>query len=122
MPKAKELNERDIKLAQWLNEAYAKEAELEAALTSHITLTQKATYKKRLQQHLKETREHKRAVARRIKQLGAQTQAVPGVPAVVGEAIGKTTAAVKGTVGAARALVTEQAETHLRNAGERFSA
>ena len=71
MPKAKELNERDTKLAQWLNEAYAKEAELEAALTSHIALTQKASYKKRLQQHLKETREHKRAVARRIKQLGA---------------------------------------------------
>jgi ferritin-like metal-binding protein YciE len=118
MPKAKELNERDTRLAQWLNEAYAKEAELEAALTSHIALTQKASYKKRLQQHLKETREHKRAVARRIKQLGAQTQTVPGVPAAVGEAIGKTTAAVKGTVGAARALVTEQAETHVRNAGE----
>ena len=31
---------------------------------------------------------------------------------------GKTVAAVKGQVGAARALVTEQAETHLRNAQE----
>jgi ferritin-like metal-binding protein YciE len=119
--KPKELNERDTKLVQWLNEAYAKEAELEADLTAHIKLTQKATYKKRLQQHLRETKEHKRSVARRIKQLGGAASAgpeLPGVPTAVGEAAGKTVAAVKGQVGAARALVTEQAETHLRNAQE----
>ena len=119
--KAKELNERDTKLVQWLNEAHAKEAELEADLTAHIGLTQKAAYKKRLQQHLKETREHKRSVARRIKQLGGQAGAgpdLPGVPGAVGEAAGKTVSAVKGQVGAARALVTEQAETHVRNAQE----
>jgi ferritin-like metal-binding protein YciE len=119
--KPKTLNERDTKLVQWLNEAHAKEAELEADLTAHIKLTQKATYKKRLQQHLKETKEHKRSVARRIKQLGAVASTgpeLPGVPTAVGEAAGKTVAAVKGQVGAARALVTEQAETHLRNAQE----
>ncbi len=118
---AKELNERDAKLVQWLNEAYAKEAELETDLAAHIALTQKAPYKKRLQAHLKETREHKRSVARRIKQLGGKADAgpaVPGVPSVVGEAAGKTVSAVKGQVGAARAMVTEQAETHLRNAQE----
>jgi ferritin-like metal-binding protein YciE len=120
-PKTKELNERDTKLVQWLNEAHAKEAELEADLAAHIGLTEKAAYKKRLQQHLKETREHKRSVARRIKQLGGQASAgpdIPGVPGVVGGAAGKTVAAVKGQVGAARALVTEQAETHVRNAQE----
>ena len=120
-PKTKDLNERDTKLVQWLNEAHAKEAELEADLTAHIGMTQKPAYKKRLQQHLKETREHKRSVARRIKQLGGQASAgpgVPGVPGIVGEAAGKTVAAVKGQVGAARALVTEQAETHMRNAQE----
>lgn len=117
----KPVNERDAKLVQWLNEAYAKEAELEADLTAHIALTQKASYKKRLQQHLKETREHKRSVAKQIKSLGGKPDggsALPGVPKVVGEAAGKTVAAVKGQVGAARALVTEQAETHLRNAQE----
>ena len=115
-----ELNERDAKLVQWLNEAYAKEAELETDLAAHIALTQKAPYKKRLQAHLKETREHKRAVARRIKQLGgtAGGAGVPGVSPVVGEAAGKTVSAVKGQVGAARAMVTEQAETHMRNAQE----
>ena len=120
MAKVKELNESAIKVVQWLNEAHAKEAELEADLTAHISLTQKASYKKRLQDHLKETKEHKRAVARRIKQIGGEARngSVPGVPGVVGEAAGKTVAAVKGQLGAARALVTEQAETHVRNASE----
>lgn len=120
MAKVKELNESASKVVQWLNEACAKEAELEADLTAHIALTQKASYKKRLQDHLKETREHKRAVARRIKQIGGQATAspLPGVPAVVAEAAGKTVAAVKGQLGAARAMLTEQAETHLRQAQE----
>ncbi len=117
MPAAKTLNERDAKLVSWLSEAHAKEAELEADLTAHIGLTQKAAYKKRLQNHLKETRDHKRRVAARIKQLGGPTgQGLLAVPGAVGEVAGKTVAAVKGQVGVARALVTEQAETHLRNA------
>jgi ferritin-like metal-binding protein YciE len=117
----KTLNARDTKLVQWLGEAHAKEAELEADLTAHIALTQKAAYKKRLQAHLKETREHKRAVAKRIKALGGKPSdapEIPGVPTVVTEMTGKTIAAVKGQVGAARALVTEQAETHVRHAQE----
>jgi ferritin-like metal-binding protein YciE len=114
------LNERDAKLVQWLSEAHVKEAELEADLAVHISLTGKQSYKKRLQQHLKETREHKRKVASRIKQLGGSASApsVPGIPGAAGEAAGKAVAAVKGQLGAARALVTEQAETHLRNAQE----
>jgi ferritin-like metal-binding protein YciE len=116
-----ELNARDAKLVQFLNEAHAKEAELEADLTAHISLTQKAPYKKRLQQHLKETKDHKRRTAQRIKQLGGQASSglrAPGVPNAVGELAGKGVAAVKGQVGIARAALTEQAETHLRNARE----
>jgi ferritin-like metal-binding protein YciE len=122
MASPKSLNERDTKLVQWLSEAHAKEAELEADLTAHIALTQKMPYKKRLRQHLTETRDHKRRVASRIKGLGGRTpssgSSVPGVPGVVGEMAGKTVAAVKGQVGTARALVTDQPETHLRNAQE----
>src|SRR6202035_2427255 len=117
----KTLNVRDTKVIQWLNEAYAKEAELEADLGAHIALTQKASYKKRLQQHLKETRDHKRRVASRIKQLGGGAAGglqLPGVPGAVGEVAGKAVSAVKGQVGAARAAVTSQPETHLRNAQE----
>jgi len=116
-----DLNQRDSKLVQWLNEAHAKEAELEADLTAHIALTEKQAYKKRLRQHLTETRDHKRRVAARIKQLGGSAStgpSLPGVPAAVGGAAGKAVAAVKGQVGTARAAVTSQAETHLRNAQE----
>jgi ferritin-like metal-binding protein YciE len=117
MPAAKTPNERDAKLISWLSEAHAKEAELEADLSAHIALTQKAAYKKRLQNHLKETRDHKRRVAARIKKLGGPAgQSLLAVPGAVGEVAGKTVAAVKGQVGVARALVTEPAETHLRNA------
>jgi ferritin-like metal-binding protein YciE len=120
MPEAKSLNERDTRLVKWLGEAHAKEAELEADLTAHISLTQKQSYKKRLQQHLKETRDHKRRVASRIKQLGGPTgqSLIAATGSAVGEVAGKTVAAVKGQVGAARALVTDQVETHLRNAQE----
>jgi ferritin-like metal-binding protein YciE len=118
---AKQLNERDSKLVQWLNEAHTKEAELEADLTAHIALTDKQSYRKRLRQHLTETKAHKRSVAGRIKQLGGSATAgptLPGVPNAVGEAAGKAVAAVKGQVGTARAAVTSQPETHLRNAQE----
>jgi ferritin-like metal-binding protein YciE len=122
MAEGKTLNERDTKLVRWLSEAHAKEAELEADLTAHITLTQKPAYKKRLQQHLKETRDHKRRVASRIKQLGGPTgqNLISATTSLMGEVTGKTVSAVKGQVGVARAIVTEQAETHLRNAQEEF--
>jgi ferritin-like metal-binding protein YciE len=118
---ANPINERDTKLVQWLSEAHAKEAELEADLTAHIALTEKMAYKKRLRAHLTETRDHKRRVSARIKQLGGQPSdgvALPGIPSAVGEVAGKAVAAVKGQVGTARAAVTNQAETHLRNAQE----
>jgi ferritin-like metal-binding protein YciE len=121
MPDAKRMNERDTKLVQWLNEAHAKEAELEADLGAHIALTEKQSYKKRLRQHLTETKDHKRRVAARIKQLGGSAStgpAFPGLPTSVSGAAGKAVAAVKGQVGTARAAVTNQAETHLRNAQE----
>jgi ferritin-like metal-binding protein YciE len=119
----KELNARDAKLVQWLLEVHAKEAELEADLTAHISLTQKDAYKKRLRAHLTETRDHKKRVEQRIRQLGGTLQSssgrsIPGVPGAVGEVAGKALAAVKGQVGIARAAVSEQAETHVRNCTE----
>ncbi len=43
-----DLNERDTKLVQYLNEAYGKERELETSLEAHIAMTTKAPYTKRL--------------------------------------------------------------------------
>ena len=84
----KELQAKDVKLIQYLNEAYGKEKQLETALAAHIQMTTRAPYKKRLQQHLKETREHGRQVSRRIKALGGKPETVelPGPEAVTGAA------------------------------------
>jgi ferritin-like metal-binding protein YciE len=85
-------NTRDAKLIQYLNEAYGKEKELEVALEAHIAMTTRMPYKKRLREHLKETKAHGRAVERRIKQLGGKAEASPlpgGTPEVLGGAAAK---------------------------------
>jgi ferritin-like metal-binding protein YciE len=102
---------RDSKLTQYLNEAYGKEKELETALEAHIAMTTKAPYKKRLQQHLKETKGHARAVERRIKQLGGETA---GLPAAVTTVASKAVSAAKGPLHALRG--TGEAEKMLKNA------
>jgi len=90
-----DMNERDAKLVQYLSEAFGKERELEAALEAHVGLTTKAPYKKRLKQHLKETKAHAKQIQRRIKQLGGGTQTAQSV-------VGKVTAAAKGPLHAMR--------------------
>jgi ferritin-like metal-binding protein YciE len=90
-----DMNERDAKLVQYLSEAYGKERELEASLGAHIAMTAKGPYKKRLQQHLKETKNHAKQVERRIKKLGGGGQTLQG-------AVGKLTAAAKGPLHAIR--------------------
>jgi ferritin-like metal-binding protein YciE len=102
-----DLNERDAKLVQYLSEAYGKERELESALEAHIAMTTKAPYKKRLKQHLKETKSHAKQVQRRIKQLGGGTQTAQTV-------VGKVTAAAKGPLHAIRG--SGEQEKMLKNA------
>ena len=62
-----DMNERDAKLVQYMSEAYGKERELETALQAHIAMTTRKPYKKRLQEHLRETKRHAKALERRIK-------------------------------------------------------
>jgi ferritin-like metal-binding protein YciE len=102
-----DLNERDAKLVQYLSEAYGKERELETALQAHIAMAAKGPYKKRLQQHLKETKAHAKAVERRIKKLGGGGQTLQ-------TAVGKLTAAAKGPLHAVRG--DGEAEKMLKNA------
>src|SRR6188472_878238 len=102
-----DLNERDAKLVQYLSEAYGKERELETAQQAHILIAGKGPYKKRLQQHLKETKAHAKAVERRIKKLGGGGQTLQ-------TAVGKLTAAAKGPLHAVRG--DGEAEKMLKNA------
>ena len=118
----KEMTERDAKIVQYLNEAYATERRLEIALQAHIAMTPRADYKKRLREHLKETKSHARLVARRIKALGgeAETVSLPGPEAVVKGATGakaavqRAAAVVQGPLHAVRG--TGQQERMLKNA------
>ena len=116
-------NARDTKLIQYLNEAYGKEKELETALQAHIAMTTKAPYKKRLQEHLRETKGHAREVERRIKQLGGKAEAGPitSGPDVVAEAATGLTAVASKAVAAAQGPLhalrgTGEAEKMLKNA------
>jgi ferritin-like metal-binding protein YciE len=111
---------RDMKLVQYLNEAYGKEKELETALQAHISMTTKAPYKKRLQQHLKETKSHARQVERRIKQLGGQAE-LAAAPGPVGDAASAVTAVASKAVAAAKGPLhalrgTGENEKMLKNA------
>jgi ferritin-like metal-binding protein YciE len=82
----------------------------------------RATYKKRLQDHLKETKAQARNLERRIKKLGgkADTVNIPG-PDVAGQVAGKATAAASKAMSAAKGPVhairgTGEAEKLLKNA------
>jgi ferritin-like metal-binding protein YciE len=111
---------RDAKLIQYLNEAYGKERELETALQAHIKMAKRPPYKKRLQEHLKETKAQARGLERRIKALGGKAERaaalpvpVPGGPAAAVEAAAAVTAV------AGKALAAAQGPLHaLRGSGE----
>ncbi|HET8756972.1 MAG TPA: DUF892 family protein [Solirubrobacteraceae bacterium] len=109
------LTASDSKLIQYLNEAYGKEKELETALQAHIKMAAgRAGYKKRLQDHLKETKAQARGLERRIKKLGGKAEAVnlPG-PEVASEVASKATSA------ATKALATAKGAAHaVRGTGE----
>jgi ferritin-like metal-binding protein YciE len=82
----------------------------------------RAPYKKRLQEHLKETKAQARGLERRIKQLGGKAEAanLPG-PDVVSETAAKATAAATKALAAAKGPVhvlrgTGEAEKLLKNA------
>jgi ferritin-like metal-binding protein YciE len=116
------------KLIQYLNEAYGLEQRLETALQAHVAMTTHAAYKKRLKEHLTETKRHGRDVKKRIKQLGgvAATIDAPG-PAQVGEAaqavLGGAQKAVALAQGPLHALRgTGQEEKHLKNAKTEYAS
>ena len=123
---AKDLNARDLKLVQYLNEAYGKERQLETALTADISMTTDKTYRKRLQDHLKETRDHARRLKSRIKALGgkAEEASVPGpepVKDVASSAVSLANRAVAAAKGPAHMLRgTGEQEKLLKNAKAQY--
>jgi ferritin-like metal-binding protein YciE len=117
----------DAKLVQYLNEAYGKERELETALEAHISMTTRTPYRKRLREHLAETKRHARELERRVKQLGGEPTAVPlPGPDALSKGVGAATelgaravAAAKGPLHAIRG--TGEQEKMLKNAKSEYS-
>jgi ferritin-like metal-binding protein YciE len=101
----------DTKLLQYLNEAYGKEKQLETALQAHISMTTRASYKKRLQEHLKETKAHVRGVEREIKRRGGSAGSLA---ATAQEAANRAAALAQGPLHMVRG--TGEQERLLRNA------
>ena len=99
---------RDAKLVQYLNEAYSKEKELETALQLHIQMATRKPYKRRLQEHLRETKGHARGVQRRIKELGGKAEVVP-TPGP--EALSEAASAAAGV--ASRAVAAAKGQLHV---------
>jgi len=107
-----DVSTRDAKLIQYLNEAYGKEKELETALQAHIGMTDRRPYKKRLQQHLKETKSHARELERRIKKLGGDASTLASISS-------KAIATAKGPLHMLRGTGDE--EKLLKNAKTEYS-
>jgi len=121
-----DLTARDAVLVKYLNEAFGKEKQLEAVLQAQIGRTQNMPIKKRLREHLKETKAHARGLSSRIKALGGKADAgnLPG-PDALGEAVGavtsianKAAAAAKGPVQVLRG--SGAADNELRNMRDAF--
>jgi ferritin-like metal-binding protein YciE len=110
-------NARDAKLIQYLAEAHRKEKELEQALELHIGMTELAsqrTYRKRLKEHLKETKGHARELERRIKKLGGDQGVLETALELASKAAGRGLSAVKGQAHVVRG--TGEEEKLLKNA------
>ncbi len=123
-----DLSAADAKLVQYLNEAYGTEKRLETALQAHIAMTTRPPYKKRLKEHLSETKRHGREVKQRIKQLGgvAETVSAPGphpitdAAQVVVEGAQKAVALAQGPLHALRG--TGEDEKQLKNAKTEYAS
>ena len=105
---------RDEKLVEFLNEAYAKEKQLEISLQAHKEVTTHDLYMKRLTDHLKETKSHATKLSRRIEQLGGTpTTAAISVP----DAIGKTADKVSDSLATAKTVAQDRMQS-ARRTGE----
>jgi ferritin-like metal-binding protein YciE len=58
------------KVVQYLNEAHATELALVRTLQAHASMTPRGDYRKLLERHLRETRQHADRVAKRLDELG----------------------------------------------------
>jgi ferritin-like metal-binding protein YciE len=64
------MDNAEQKIAQYLNEAHATEQALVSVLRSQIAMTPRGSYRKALESHLEETRDHASRVQHRLDEIG----------------------------------------------------
>jgi ferritin-like metal-binding protein YciE len=111
-----DVNARDAKLVQYLSEAHSKEKALETALNAHIAMTDRKPYKKRLREHLTETKNHARQLERRIKKIGGATAKGPEI---AGQVVAQAKELQRGPLHMLRG--TSEEEKLLKNAQTEYS-
>jgi ferritin-like metal-binding protein YciE len=102
------------KIVQYLNEAHATEVALIGELQAQIAMTPGGTYRKALERHLRETRDHARRVEERLRELGAGKNPLQLGLGLVESAIGQALALGKAPLDMARGTGGE--EKVLKNA------
>jgi ferritin-like metal-binding protein YciE len=83
-------------LLQHLEEAHGTEQALVTNLRAHIAMTPRGSYRQSLERHLTETRQHERAVARRIREIGHDRGLLGAAYGVVTTAVGQALVLTKG--------------------------
>jgi ferritin-like metal-binding protein YciE len=90
------MNKPEQKIAQYLNEARSTERAMVRVLQSQIAMTPRGSYRRALETHLRQTREHAACVQRRLGELGHGSTSlqvtIGALQSVVGQALalGKT--------------------------------
>src|SRR4051812_43275011 len=80
------------KVVQSLSEAHAPELALVRTLQAHAAMTPRGDYRKLLERHLRETRQHAERVERRLEQLGESRSIVQASTDVLQSAVGQIAA------------------------------
>jgi ferritin-like metal-binding protein YciE len=101
-------------VAQQLSDAHAMETALVTTLQAHVAMTPRGAYRELLEIHLDETREHARAIERRLGELGDGTSVVAAAVGLVQTVVGQVLALSKGPIDALRGASEE--EKLLKNA------
>jgi ferritin-like metal-binding protein YciE len=83
-------------LLRQLEEAHATEQALVTNLRAHIAMTPRGSYRASLERHLSETRQHERAVARRIREIGRDRGLLTAAYGVITTAVGQALVLTKG--------------------------
>jgi ferritin-like metal-binding protein YciE len=83
------------KIVQYLNEAHATELGLVRVLQSQIAMTPRGTYRRALEKHLDETRNHAQRVEQRLSELGESSGPVTATIGIVESVVGQLLALSK---------------------------